>query len=118
MLNKLSNKALMTNTKDLAAKEKLICAELIGHVAEVDERRLYADEGFPSMFAFLVDGLKYSEPAAVTRISAARLSKKCPQALCLLENSDLHLTGLHLLTSHLTEENGNRLLKDCLGKSK
>lgn len=118
MFQAVTNRTLITLTKELISKERLPLSELIAHLAECDERRLYADEGFPSMFSFLVDGLKYSEPAASRRLSAARLSRRFPQILCMIENGDLHLTGLHLISSHINNENGDRLIKCCIGKSK
>ncbi len=49
---KLNDETLMANTKGLVERERLLCAELLAHFAEVDERRLYANEGFPACLPF------------------------------------------------------------------
>ena len=74
---------------------------LVAHIAEVDRRRLYASEALPSMFRYCTDVLHLSEAAAYRRIRAARLSRKYPVVLTMLEDGRIHLCGLALLSSVL-----------------
>ena len=74
-------------------------------MAEVDERRLYAREAFPSLFAYCTKKLNLSEHEAYLRIAAARASRKHPMLLTMLEDGRLHLSGIAKLAAHLTEAN-------------
>jgi hypothetical protein len=52
---------------------------ILSRIAEVDERKLYLEEGYSSMHAFCVGELHYSEGAAFKRIGAARAARRFPQ---------------------------------------
>src|SRR6266700_565676 len=58
-------------------------ADIVAHIAEVEERRLYARKALPSMFAYCTDVLHLSEAEAYLRISAARTFRRwcasCPR---------------------------------------
>lgn len=58
---RMNNDQLLQTLKDLASEEKRIQSQFLGYLAEVDSRRLYAVEGYPSLFAFLTGYLGYSE---------------------------------------------------------
>ncbi|HEY6548488.1 MAG TPA: hypothetical protein VI589_11300 [Vicinamibacteria bacterium] len=90
----------------------------MAHIAEVDERRLYAREASPSMFAYCTDILHLSEPEAYLRIAAARASREHPILLAMLGDGRLHLTGIAKLAPHLTGENRDALLARATHKSK
>jgi hypothetical protein len=51
-------------------------ARNLAHIAEVDERRLYLEAAYPSMFAYCVGALRFSEDAAYKRIQAARAASR------------------------------------------
>lgn len=78
-LQKLTDQFLLEQTRKLVAEERRITTELLHHLREVDRRRCFADLGFGSLFAYLVEGLGYSESAAQRRISAMRLLKEIPE---------------------------------------
>ena len=84
---------------------------LVAHIAEVDERRLYAREAAPSMFAYCTEVLHLSEAEAYLRIAVARASRVHPGLLSLLADGSLHLTGIALLAPHLTQESRDALLR-------
>jgi hypothetical protein len=93
-------------------------ADVVAHIAEVDERRLYAREAFPSMFAYCMDVLHLSEAEAYLRIWTAHASRKHPMLLTMLADGRLHLTGIVRLAPHLTLENRDRLLERATYRSK
>ena len=62
--------------------------------------------------------LRLSEPAAYSRITAARLSRRFPIVLSLIDDGGATLTTVGLLAAHLTEENHEALLGAAAHKSK
>jgi hypothetical protein len=92
-------------------------ALMLEHIAEVDRRRLYAREGWSSMFVYCVCVLRLSEAAASKRIRAARLARRFPVVLDLVAGGDLHLGGISLLAAHVTAENHLSVLERARGKT-
>ncbi len=72
-------------------------ADLLVHLGEIDERKLYLDWAFSSMFAFCVGELGFSEDAAYNRINLARAARRMPLILEALRSGQVHLAGLRLL---------------------
>ena len=93
-------------------------SELVAHIAEVDERRLYAREACPSMFSYGTDVLHLSEAEAYLRIAAARASRRHPVLLTMLDDGRLHLSGIAVLAPHLTDTNCEELLARATHKTK
>ncbi len=52
------------------------------------------------------------------RVRVARLVQRFPQMLDELASGAIHLTGLFLLSGHLTEDNVEQVLAEARGKSK
>ncbi|TMQ51570.1 MAG: hypothetical protein E6K72_10325, partial [Candidatus Eisenbacteria bacterium] len=77
-LSHLSNQELLRSLAAIVARDRGTTAEMLAHIAEVDDRRLYAQEGFPSMFAYCVQVLHMSEDTAFKRIRAARTARQFP----------------------------------------
>ena len=103
---------------NLLRQSRLVESDLVAHIAEVDERRLYAREASPSMFAYCTEILRLSEAEAYLRIAAARASREHPMLLTMLGDGRLHLTGVAKLAPYLTPENRDALLKRATHKSK
>ena len=77
-LKELSSDQLLARLLDLVRRGRILEADLIAHLAEVDGRRLYLREGCPSMFAYCVDVLHFAEAVAYKRIAAARACARVP----------------------------------------
>ena len=60
----LDNEALVARLKSPVDEERRHLVSLLACLAEVDRRKLYADEGFPHLFAYCVGELRYSEGAS------------------------------------------------------
>ena len=71
-LTHLTDAVLLRDLSAIAARDRVMTATLLAHIAEVDARRLYVPAGHPSMHAFCVEHLRYSDDAAFRRIRAAR----------------------------------------------
>ena len=117
-LQSIPDDVLLRRLADLMGQSRRVEADIVAHIAEVDERRLYAREAFPSMFAYCTDVLHLSEAEAYLRISAARASRKHPMLLTMLADGRLHLTAIAKLAPHLTRENRDGLLERATHRSK
>lgn len=117
-LSHLSDHVLLRDLSALVAKDRTTTAELLAHIAEVDERRLYAPAGYASMFAYCVQELHLSEDSARKRIHAARAARRFPAILPALAAGRLHLSGAVLLAPYLSNENARELLSAATHKTK
>src|SRR5438105_10647990 len=93
-------------------------ADLLLHLAEIEERGLFRNRAFPSMFAFCVVELGFSEDAAYNRITVARAARRLPAIFEAVRSGQIHLSGLRVLLPHLTDENHEEVLAQAAGKSK
>src|SRR5713226_7701369 len=118
VVESLSASDLLSATRELVQQSRGVEAELLVHLGEIDERKLYLDRAFSSMFAFCVGELGFSEDAACNRINVARAARRLPVILEAVRSGQVHLAGLRLLAPHLTSDNQCRVLKEAAGKSK
>ena len=102
----------------LVALKRMTNARLLAHLAEFDRRRLYAPAGYPSMFAYCIERLGFSEGGAYIRIEVARKSREFPQLLCALADGRIHLTGVRLLLPHLLPENVETLIETAAHRTR
>ena len=93
-------------------------ADLLVHLGEIDERKLYLDRAFSSMFTFCTRELGFSEGAAYNRILVARAARRLPALIEAVRSGRVHLAGLRLLAPHLTQENHEQLLAKAAGRTK
>jgi 5-methylcytosine-specific restriction endonuclease McrA len=114
----LSDRELLSQTARAAAHERAATASLLALLAEVDARRLYLGEGCSSLFAYCTRHLHMSEPAAYSRITAARVARRCPGILDRLASGDITLTSITLLSAHITDENCESLLDAARHRTK
>jgi hypothetical protein len=117
-LKTLSDDELLERLSNLLKQSRRVESELVAHIAEVDERRLYVREASSSMFDYATDVLHLSEAEAFLRIRAARASRKCPMLLAMLADGRLHLSAIGKLAPHLTEANCESVLARAVHKSK
>jgi 5-methylcytosine-specific restriction endonuclease McrA len=117
-LQSIPDDALLHRLAELMGQSRRVEADVVAHIAEVDERRLYAREAFPSMFAYCTDVLHLSEAEAYLRIAAARASREHPRLLAMLADGRLHLTAIAKLAPHLTRENRDGILERATHRSR
>jgi len=113
-----SNRALLADLRNQKARESGSTAVVLSRIAEVDERKLYLEEGYPSMIAFCIQELNYSEGAAYKRVYAARAARRFPVLFVALADGYLHLSGVVMLSKHLTSGNVDELVAAAQNKSK
>jgi hypothetical protein len=117
-LSSIPDDQLLSRLREILQQSRRVESELVAHIGEVDQRRLYAREASSSMFVYCVENLHLSEPEAYLRITVARAARKYPVLLEMLAEGRLHLTGIAKLAPVLTEENRDRLLARAAGKTK
>jgi len=109
-LSHLPDHVLLRELVTLASQDCVTTADLLAHIAEVDERGLYLSAGYPSMYKFCVHALHMSEDVAYKRIQAARAAREFPAILPAVAAGRLHLTGVVRIAPHLRPENAGELL--------
>ena len=114
----LPDAALLSRIRELALHAREAVADLVAHLAELDARRLYLDEGYGSLFAYCTSALRLSEHGAYNRIEAARAARKFPAILDPLAAGSVNLATVRLLAPHLTAENHHAVLAQAEGRSK
>src|SRR5256885_16628889 len=77
---------LLAYTRELIHQSCGVEAELLLYLGELDKRKLYAQRAFPSMLAFCVKELGFSEGAAYNRIGVARVARRLPAILDALRS--------------------------------
>ncbi len=117
-LSALSDSELEARLPVLVQAERLAAVDVIEHLVEVERRRLYLRLAVSSLYRYCIARLGYAEDAALKRHRVAKLALRLPQVLDELRAGTLHLTGLFLLSTHLTAENATTLLGEARGKSR
>jgi 5-methylcytosine-specific restriction endonuclease McrA len=113
----LSDETLVAELRERVRRENEDKAGLLPYIAEVDRRRLYAKQGYSSMFVFCVEEFRMSEPTAVKRIRAARAAQGFPVLFAMIARAEIHLSGLLRLSAHLTAENHLEVLAEAKHKT-
>jgi hypothetical protein len=114
----LSDAELVRRVVLLAGREREATVELVGHLAELDARKLHLAEGYGSLFAYCTGALRLAEHAAYNRIEAARLARRFPAILDLLADGSMNLSTARLLSPHLRPDNFETLVAQARGRSK
>jgi len=117
-LQQLTDQALLESLGELLQKEHAIEADLLMHIGEVDDRKLYRQKAFSSMFRYCVDALHLPESVAYKRIHVARAAREYPLLLKKIASRELHLSGACLLAPHLTKDNVDELVRAAKHRSK
>jgi hypothetical protein len=112
------NDSWLQNLKSNLSTERKVLVSFLKQLCEVDDKKLYAEKSYPSLFAFCTQELGLAESCAYKRIRTARLSKKYPIILEMITSGEIHMSTVTLLSSVITDENHQNLLNESKGKSK
>ena len=116
--SELTDRDLIAEVRRLADCERRATGAVIRGLMELDERRLYLGEGYPSLYAYCTKVLNYAAQAAFNRIEIVRAARRHPKLLDVVTVGAIHLSGARLLAPHLTNENCDELLDRASHKSK
>ena len=111
---RLSDDELNCSAEKLVLVENRTIAKLIAHLAEMSSRKTALKLGYKSLYEYCIAGLNLSEGAVPARIHLANVSRRFELLIALAES----LTVAALLAPHLTEDNVDKLISDCVGKKR
>src|SRR6185369_9861614 len=117
-LVEVGNSELVAGLARLVQQNNSLTAQVLAHLVELDERRLHLELGFPSLFAYCVEGLGMSEGTAGRRVTAARVCRRFPEVFERIARGELHLCALCTLAPHLTQQNAVELFDASKGKTR
>jgi len=117
-LTELTDAELMARLDALCARNTKLMVQLLLHLGEVDARGLFRDDGHTSMFVYCKDRLRMCESAIWRRLHAARLCRRVPRLVELLEAGKVHLSGLAMIEPRVSDERLEVLIDEVAGKSK
>ncbi len=113
-----SNDGLRHDLKTRVANDCRSLAILLTRIAEFDERKLHLQDGYASMYAYLIRELHFSAGAAYKRINAARTALRFPAVLMAVADGRVHLSAVVTLATHLTSGNVDELLAAATHKTR
>src|SRR5690348_1130085 len=98
-LKHLTDETLHAETHRVHREQQCLLTQLLHHLRENERRRLFSAHKYPSLFAYVLGELKYSEDEAARRISAMRLLRDVPEIEEKIESGELSLTNMVLAQS-------------------
>jgi len=117
-LSALSDEQLLEDIQKLLGSERQLLVQHLRYLIEIEDRRLALRAAYSSLFELCTEQLHMSEGQAFRRINAARLGRRFPLVLELIESGAVHLSALVILRDVLTEQNHQELLRQASGQSK
>ena len=99
----LSNRDLLAEVERAAKCERQATAHLIALLMEVDSRKLYAGQGYSSLFTYCVQRLHVSEHAAYLRIEAPHHSLPPARHHGLLRQADKQESSIVQLSCSINQ---------------
>src|SRR5215471_9779981 len=115
-MSKETTYEIVAELKDLLSRERITLVPILEGIADIEERRLYLELGYDSMWAFLKRELGQSEAMIHYRLASSRMLRRFPQVAELLRDGRLCMTVLASLAKVLTEENVGELIAEAMGK--
>jgi hypothetical protein len=95
---------IVEKLKLLVASERKITAEIIEHIQEIDQKKIYAQMGYPTLFAFLTEYIGYAAASAQRRIEAARLLTAVPEVKEDIKSGNLNLSQVAMVSQMIRQK--------------
>jgi len=103
-LKLISDNELIFDLKNLVSEERELLTTILRYLREVENRKIYLQKGFPSMFSYVTEELSYSEGAAQRRIQAMRLLKDLPEIESKIQTGEISLSVASQVQSYLRKK--------------
>lgn len=126
-LRNLTNDQLLSSTRIAVSDERRAALAVLEHLQVIQDRKIYLERGFPSLFEFCTKELGYSNGAAQRRIQAMRLMKEVPEVQEKIQSGQISISSAAQIQSFLqlekkedhayTKTEKLELLATCEGKS-
>lgn len=114
----LSDRELTETVERMAQDDRCDDAALLVHIGEMADRDLAEGLGYPSLFHYCVQKLKFSEAVAYWRIQAARAARDYPECLDHIRSGALNVTTLKLISPYLNNHNHSEVIAAACGKTR
>jgi 5-methylcytosine-specific restriction endonuclease McrA len=95
---------IVEKLKALVASERKITAQIIEHIQEIDQKKIYLQMGFSNLYAFLTDYIGYTPAAAQRRIEAARLLTFVPEVKEDLKTGSINLSQVSMVAQSIRQK--------------
>jgi hypothetical protein len=115
-IQKLTHQQIHEAMLATAIQERDLTVRMITYIQEADRRKFYLEMGYGSLFDYLTLGLKYSNGAAMRRISSARLVREIPEVKSMIEDGSLSLSNLSQAQQFFKMEERNQAPLDIPAK--
>src|SRR5437762_1551716 len=92
-LKSLADDELLVGLSKIVQRRNQITAEFVAYIAELDERKLFLELGFSSLFEYCVVALRLCVSTAGRHIAAARVCRKHPEAFAMVARGELHASA-------------------------
>lgn len=96
-LKYLNKSELDTRMKSLTSRERELLHEILLTIKEIDQRKIYLDLGYSSLFSYLTAGVGYSESSAYRRVEAARLLREAPELGPKIQSGEVNLNQISVV---------------------
>jgi len=96
----------------LVSEERKMTVEVLKHLRDAERLMVYSELGYPSLFAYCVQGLGYSDAAACRRIETMRAIKDEPAVESKIASGALSLSAVSLARTSIRafeRETGEKL---------
>jgi hypothetical protein len=123
-IQKLNDSQLHNRLLLLARKEKILDVDIIDHLQELEDRKLYSEYGYTSLFDYCLKALHFSSDQSYRRIRSMRLSVEMPEVKENLKSGDLTIANATMLGSlfdkipNIAQDEKIKMVNGTLGKSK
>ena len=97
-LESLADDQLLAGLSSIVGRRNQITAEFLAYLAELDERQLFLDLGFASLFEYCVEKLRLCESTAGRHIAAGRVCRNHPEVFGLVASGALHASALSVVS--------------------
>jgi len=92
-----TNSELSSRLLNLVQREREMLADILLHIQEISRRKVFLEMGYPSMFSYMTEHLKYSPGSAMRRLDAAKVAAQTPEVLKQLQTGSLNLSQVSML---------------------
>jgi hypothetical protein len=120
MFQNVSDQNLLNKVKEYRSKEKYYTSKILEHLQEIENRKVYCDLGYSSLFRYCLEELTYSEAEASVRVNAIRLIKAVPSVKSKIDQGELKLSQAAQVQRFFNENksvNKKKVIAEVCGKT-
>ena len=112
----LSNSELLASIQTIRGTEREIVISILHHLIEIDDRRLYRDAGYSSLFDYCLRALRHSESSACRLVQCARAMRDNPELERHYLEGQVTLKSISLAATSIRQH--EIAVEDIVGKTR